>query len=376
MDALSSFTRCFSAASTTDGFSPFRISTMPVTTSSSLSCPSIPWRGTAPTVTCATSLTRIGVPPREATTTLPMSSADRSKPMPRTRYCCAPCSDVAPAGVRVAAAERVGDLEQRHVVVAKLFQIGHDLVLLDQAAHRHDVGDAGRQLEIPRDGPVLYGAKIGRAHPVAPQAIAIDLADRRGERRELRRDPVRQVGGLQALEHLLAREVVVHLVVEREHDIRQAELRVREHPHVVRQAGETQLDRDCDLFLDLLGGAPCVQRDDVDLDVGDVGERFDRQRFERENAAGDEEQRHQQHEQRLMQRERNDASNHATGPVTNARWSGTIARARAHCRPPPVRPDSARRSPEPGRRAPRRRPPRVAHTGRAPARRTRRANRR
>ena len=77
---------------------------------------------------------------------------------------------------------------------------------------------------------------------------------------------------------------------------------------------EAQLDGNRDLFLDFLGGAPGVQRDDGDLNVGDVRERLDRQRLEREDAAGDEQHRHQQHEQRLMQRERNDAANHG-GPV-------------------------------------------------------------
>jgi hypothetical protein len=33
-----------------------------------------------------------GVPPCAATTMSPMSSLDRSIPMPRIRYCCSPCS--------------------------------------------------------------------------------------------------------------------------------------------------------------------------------------------------------------------------------------------------------------------------------------------
>ena len=60
--------------------------------SSSSSWPTTPWRGTAPTATSAMSRIRIGVPPCSATTMLPMSSGERSRPMPRIRYCCPPCS--------------------------------------------------------------------------------------------------------------------------------------------------------------------------------------------------------------------------------------------------------------------------------------------
>ena len=89
---LSSAIRALTALSTTLGFSPLRITTMPVTTSSSRSWPTVPKGGTAPIFTWATSRTRMGVLPRVATTMLPMSSADLSRPRPRIAYCCAPCA--------------------------------------------------------------------------------------------------------------------------------------------------------------------------------------------------------------------------------------------------------------------------------------------
>ena len=135
---------------TVDGFSPFRIRTMPVATSSSSSCPTRPWRGTALTTTCATSPTRIGVPSREATTMSSMSLADRSRPMPRTRYCCCALLQVAPARVGVPAAKGGVQLSEREIVVAELREIRVHLVLLDESPEAHDVRDAGRQLEMAR----------------------------------------------------------------------------------------------------------------------------------------------------------------------------------------------------------------------------------
>ena len=50
------------------------------------------WLGTALVVTVATSFTSTGVPLWAETTMLPISSADRSSPSPRIRYCWEPRS--------------------------------------------------------------------------------------------------------------------------------------------------------------------------------------------------------------------------------------------------------------------------------------------
>jgi len=90
----------------------------------------------------ATCLTRIGTPPRSATTMLPISSAERSSPMPRMRYCCLlvrgsfrrhwSCRAAAPK-----------TMLQRHLVSRSFPQVGIDLVLLDEAAETDDVGTPG-----------------------------------------------------------------------------------------------------------------------------------------------------------------------------------------------------------------------------------------
>ena len=85
---------------------------------------------------------------------------------------------------------------------------------------------------------------------------------------------------MQTFEHLLPGEVIVHLVVKRQHDEGQAELRMGEHPHRMRQAAERHLQWNGDLLLHFLGRAAGIKRDDVDLDVGDIRKGFNRQRFE------------------------------------------------------------------------------------------------
>ena len=69
---------------------PYRIRTIPWTTSSSSSFPTIPIRGWAPSETVATSRTRTGTPFPAWTTTSRMSSRPRISPRPRTVYDCSP----------------------------------------------------------------------------------------------------------------------------------------------------------------------------------------------------------------------------------------------------------------------------------------------
>jgi len=231
--------------------------------------------------------------------------------------------DLAAADVGVAAAERQEQLLQRDAAVLHAREVGAHLPGLDRAAHADDVRHARRHLQLPLDGPLLDRAQFAGGVAVAAHAVAHDLADRGRQRRQLRRHARRQVGRQQPFADLLPREVVADLVVERQHQERQPELRVREQPDLVRQTVERHLERDRDLLFDLLRRAPRVQRDDVDLGVGDVGERLDRQRPERDDAAADEQRCHQQEGQRLVQGERDDALDHrAISP-----WPGTPARA-------------------------------------------------
>ena len=66
-------------------------------------------------------------------------------------------------------------------------------------------------------------------------------------------------------------------VLERERDERQAEQRDAAQPEQAGHAVERALERDRDAALDLLGRLAGVERDDLDLRVGRIRERLDRQ---------------------------------------------------------------------------------------------------
>ena len=74
----------FKAAITSPGFSPFRMTTMPCTTSSSSMRPTCPRRGRLDSCTVAKCLTRIGVPLIFFTTIFSISFTSLIKPIPRT----------------------------------------------------------------------------------------------------------------------------------------------------------------------------------------------------------------------------------------------------------------------------------------------------
>src|SRR5690606_13678187 len=98
--------------------------------------------------------------------------------------------------------------------------------------------------------------------------------------------------------------------VEGDDEIGQAELRVREHAHRIRQPRQGHFDGNGDLLLDFLGGPAGVERNDRDLDIRNVGEGFDRQILEGNGAAADQQDRAQYDEERFEQREADDAAQH------------------------------------------------------------------
>src|SRR5207245_7186575 len=66
--------------------------------------------------------------------------------------------------------------------------------------------------------------------------------------------------------------------------------------------------------LDFLGGAARPDRDDVDLDVGDVGIGFDGQAVIRDDAAHGEQEGQRERDEALVERERNETRDHADSP--------------------------------------------------------------
>ena len=113
-----------------------------------------------------------------------------------------------------------------------------------------------------------------------------------------------------ALEHLLAGPVVVRPVVEHDADVRQAQLRFRLHEHDVRDPVQLVLERNRDDPLELLGGVPRPQGDDLDRDVADVRIRLDRKPLEGGDAAHRQQRREGQRDEPLLEREVDQARDH------------------------------------------------------------------
>ena len=211
---------------------------------------------------------------------------------------------VTAARVRISLPQRREDLLHGNVVGLKLGQIQTDLVLFQKSAQADHVGHAGRQLQVARDRPILDRAQLPQVLPVAGHAIAKQLADGCGQRRQLHLGLAGKVHVAEAFEHQLASLIIVGAVVEGDDQERQAELRVRKHAHRVRQSAQADLQRRGDLLFDFLGRVSRIEGDDGDLDIGNIRKRLDRQILERHDAAQQKQAGQQEHEQRLMQRKR------------------------------------------------------------------------
>ena len=113
-----------------------------------------------------------------------------------------------------------------------------------------------------------------------------------------------------ALERLLAGEVVVRSVLEGEAHVGQPVQRHRSRHLQLRQSAHAVLDGHGDEPLDLFGGVARPLRDDLHHRRRDVRIRVHRQPRERPDADADEDDRQHQDEQRLVQRRANDPMHH------------------------------------------------------------------
>ena len=84
-------------------------------------------------------------------------------------------------------------------------RIGLDVHLLQVAAEGHDVGHPRHLAQHAHDVPLHLRAQLVEIVAVARDAELVDLAERRGFGRELRRRPGRQLGGRRALQDDRAR---------------------------------------------------------------------------------------------------------------------------------------------------------------------------
>ena len=218
--------------------------------------------------------------------------------------------DITAAGVGIATPQGGEELLHGNVVGLHPGQVRIDFVLFDRAAEAHHVGHARRHLELPFHSPIFDAAQLARGELIPLDAVTINFANGGRERRQLRLDGWRQIDPLQALLCLLAGEVIVHLIVEGKHDIRQAKLSVGEQAHLVGQTAERDLQWNGDLLLHFLRRVAGEKRNHSHLNVGNIRKGLDGQRLKSHDPAGHKEHGHHDQKQRLMQGERNRLLNH------------------------------------------------------------------
>ena len=195
------------------------------------------------------------------------------------------------AGILVVGRYRRRDPVDGEVVLLERQRIDLDLILLDQPAERHHIGNSGNLQEPRRDDPVLNLPQLDFVEAGgASRLVAVQFADRRGQRAERRLRAVRQFGVAQFLEHHLPGKVVIGAVGERELDDRKPVRWCATGGRSPGDAVESPLDRDRDLLLHLFRRVAGEDGNDDHLRVGDVGIRLDLELAERVDPQADQHQ--------------------------------------------------------------------------------------
>ncbi len=204
--------------------------------------------------------------------------------------------DVAAAGVRVASLDGLEDLLQGQAVRPQFRGIDDDLVLLRKAAPGVDLCDAGNGAQPGRDHPVEDRPALHRGDAVSLDCELEDVAEPGRDRTQLGsaqtlRDRFACLD--EALGDELAGEVEVDSVLEDDRHRREAIAGDRADLLELRKAVHRGLHRVRHELLHLHGPEGRSLREDLYLDVRDVGLGVDRELRQGVGAAGDEEDRGQ-----------------------------------------------------------------------------------
>ena len=173
----------------------------------------------------------------------------------------------------VAAGDGVVQLGQRDAVGAEGVGVHVDLVLERHPADRADLGHAGHGVDLRADEELLQRPAAAGVEVAAVERVPEDLAQGGGVGRQVRRDAGRQdvAGHGQPLQHALAGEVEIDVVLEDQRDHREVELGRRPHRLDAGQSLQLERKRIGDLVLDLLGAAAHPVGEDDDLVLAQVG---------------------------------------------------------------------------------------------------------
>ncbi len=254
--------------------------------------------------------------------------------------------DVIGAARRIIGFDRRNELRDRKTEAGELHRIGLDPVLLDVAADGVGAGDTRDALHLRADDPVLDGAQVDEPGEIVGEAFAFGrqigavalpsgraVAPRRGRRIVVDRPPIDlaepgrdrphlhvDAGGQaafgvgEAFGHLLAREINVGAVREYGGDLGKAVARERPRLLKPRRAGKRDLDRKRHLLLDFDRRQRRRECVDLNLHVGDVGDRIDRQRGDGKSAGDRSRQRDHEDVPATADRKRQNPFDH--GPIS------------------------------------------------------------
>ena len=134
--------------------------------------------------------------------------------------------DVA-ANIDVAVGDGLVELQRTNAIGSELVGVDTDLKGLHLTAEADDVGDAGHRPELALDDPVLQSLQLTYRPFIAAQRVAINLTRRTGERLNVGLHTIGEVGIVEQVVNLLARELIVDMVVEAHGDHGEAEERRR-----------------------------------------------------------------------------------------------------------------------------------------------------
>ena len=145
---------------------------------------------------------------------------------------------------------------------------------MGHAADGADLGHARHGVDLGADVVFLQGPAAARRQVAALDGVPEDLADGRGVGGQVGHDPFGQEGAGQGqpLQHALAGEVEVDVVLEDDGDHREVELRGRAHGLDAGQPLELERQRVGDLVLDLPRAAAHPVGEDDDLVLAQVGD--------------------------------------------------------------------------------------------------------
>ena len=258
------------------------------------------------------------------------------------------------ADVGIVPADRLHHPHHRRPERAQLLGIDLDLVLLDVAAQARDLGDAGERGELVADVPILQRPKLGEVERVALEYVLEHPADARrvGAERGLEAGGKALSQPIHVLEHAGACPVQVGAVLEQDVHEGQAEEGVSAHDARAGHLEHLGSDGIGDLVLDDLRGLLRELGLDHDLHVGQIRQGIDRRRGNRPDPGYHERARRQADEEPVLERPRDDVSDHGRffsvpmsmpgiavpAPVVSRDSASTRKLADATIRSPPVRP--------------------------------------